>query len=126
MKNALKCSAANRTSVEDQNRQDLSKVIVWNNKFICIGGKSVHFRNLAERGIVGMRDLISDNNEIIGKSNYKLTELNISPLDIFSAFSVIDVLPFEWRQSLNTFGSTADELFNLQNQIKLSLMGNTF
>ena len=49
-----KCSAANHTSLQDQNRQDPSKAIVWNNKFICIGGKSVYFRNLAEKGILTM------------------------------------------------------------------------
>ena len=36
-KSFAKCSAANHTSIQDQNRQDLSKAIVWNNKFICIG-----------------------------------------------------------------------------------------
>ena len=70
-----------------------------------------------------MGDLISDRNEFIVKSNYKLRELNISPLDIFRLISVIDVLPFEWRESLNTFVSTADEPFNLQNEIKLSFNG---
>ena len=29
-----KCSAANHLSVHDQSRQDLSKAIIWNNKFI--------------------------------------------------------------------------------------------
>ena len=80
-------------SLQDQNRQDLSKAIVWNNKFICIGGKSVYFRNLAEKGILRMGDLISNNNELIVKSNYQLRELNISPLDMFRLISVIDVLP---------------------------------
>ena len=47
-----------------------------------------------------MGDLISDNNEFIVKSNYKLRELNISPLDIFRLISVIDALPAEWRESL--------------------------
>ena len=46
---------------------------VWNNKFICIGGKSVYFKNLAEKGILQIGDLISDNNEFIVKSNYKLS-----------------------------------------------------
>ena len=81
------------TSLQDQNRQDLSKAIVWNNKFICIGGKSVYFRNLAEKGILRMGDLISNNNELIVKSNYQLRELNISPLDMFRLISGIDVLP---------------------------------
>ena len=119
-KSFAKCSAANHTSVQDQIRQDLSKAIVWNNKFICIGGKSVYFRNLAEKGILRMGDLISDNNEFIVKSNYKLRELNISPLDIFRLISVIDALPAEWRESLNTLASTADKPFNFHNEIKLS------
>ena len=49
-----------------------------------------------------MGDLISDNNEFIVKSNHRLRELNISPLDIFRLISVIDALPVEWRKSLNT------------------------
>ena len=44
----------------------------------------MYFRNLAEKGILRMGDLISDNNELIVKSNYRLRELNISPLDIFT------------------------------------------
>ena len=98
LKSFAKCSAANHTSAQDQNRQDLSKAIVWNNKFICIGGKSVYFRNLAE-GILRMGDLISDNNELVVKSNNKLRKLNISPLDIFTLISLIDALPVEWRES---------------------------
>ena len=95
-----------------------------NNKFICIGGKSVYFRNLAEKGILRLGDLLSDNNELIVKSNYKLRELNISPLDIFRLISVIDALPAEWRE-LNTFASKADEPFNLHNEIKLSFNGKS-
>ena len=67
-----------------------------------------------------MGNLISDNNEFIVKSNHRLRELNISPLDIFRLISVIDALPVEWRKSLNTFASTADEPFNLHDEIKLS------
>ena len=100
-------------------KDKISKAIVWNNKFICIGGKSVYFKNLAEKGILRIGDLISDNNEFIVKSNYKLRELNTSPLDIFRLISVIDALPVEWRESLNTPASTADEPFNLHNEIKL-------
>ena len=44
LKSFAKCSTANHTSAQDQTRQDLSKAIVWNNKFICISGKSMYFR----------------------------------------------------------------------------------
>ena len=37
----VKCSAANRISLQDQNEQDLSKAIVWNKKIICIGVRAI-------------------------------------------------------------------------------------
>ena len=52
-----------------------------------------------------------------------MRELNISPLDTFKLISVIDALPVEWRESLNTLASTADEPFNLHNEIKLNFNG---
>ena len=73
LKSFVKCSAANRISLQDQNEPDLSTAIVWNNEFVCIGGKSVYFRNIAEKGVLRVGDLISDNNEFIVKSNYKLS-----------------------------------------------------
>ena len=85
----------------------------------------MYFRNLTEKGILRMGDLISENNELIVKSNYKLRALNISPLDIFRLISVIDALPAEWRESLNTLASKADEPFNLHNEIKLSFNGKS-
>lgn len=69
----------------------------------------MYFRNFAEKGILRIGDLISDNSELIVKSNYKLRELNISPFDIFRLISVVDALPVEWRASLITSASTADE-----------------
>ena len=126
LKSFVKCSAANRTSLQDQNEQDLSKAIVWNNKFICVGGRFVYFRNLAEKGILRMGDLISDNNQFIVKSNHKLRELNISPLDFFRLTSVIDAIPAEWREWLTTSAPiVGNEPFNLHDEIKLSFNGKS-
>ena len=74
--------------------------LFYGTEVICVAGKSVYFRNLAEKGILRMRDLISDKNEFIVKSNYKFRELNVSPLDIFRLFSVIDAIAAAWRESL--------------------------
>ena len=80
------------------------KVISWNNKFICIGDKSVYFRNLAEIGI-------SNKNELIIKSELRV--LHLSLLDAFRLVSLIDALPTQWRESLKTCISTGDTPFNL-------------
>ena len=57
LKSFAKCSAVNNLNIQDLNGKDLSKVILWNNKFICIDHKSVYFRNLAEKGILRGGDL---------------------------------------------------------------------
>ena len=62
----------------------------------------MYFRNLTKKGILGMGDLISNNNEFIVRSNYKLRDLNISPLDILRLISVIDDIQAKWRESLTT------------------------
>ena len=86
----------------------------------------MYFRNLAEKAIVRMGDLISDNNEFIVKSNHKLRELNISPLDIFRLTSAIDAIPAEWRESLTTSAPiVGNEPFNLHNEINLSFNGKS-
>ena len=83
LKSFAKCSAANRGSVQGLNRNDLAKNFLWNNKFICIGGNSVYFKTLAEKGIIKIGDLIYDNNDLIVKNNHRLREISISPLDAF-------------------------------------------
>ena len=50
---------------------------------------------MAEKGIIKIGDLISDNNELIVKNNRRLRELNISPLDAFRLLALIDALPLE-------------------------------
>ena len=71
-----------------------------------------------------MGDLISDNNQFIVKSNNKLRELNISPLDFFRLTSVIDAIPAEWREWLTTSAPiVGNEPFNLHDEIKLSFNG---
>ena len=97
---------------------NLSKIILWNNKAICIDGKSVYNNNLANIGILRIGDLISENNKLITK--YKLRELNISPLDAFRLTCVIEALPIEWRKFLKTCNHSVIEPFNLQVQLYLN------
>ena len=113
LKYFAECSAARQDS------GDLSKIILWNNKTICINGKSVYNRSLADKGIRRLEDLISENNELITK--HKLRELDISPLDAFKLFCVIDALPTEYRRFLKTYNYTGTEPYNLQNQVQLQL-----
>ena len=112
-------------SVQNLTGNDVKKNILWNNKFICIGGKSVYFKTSAEKDIIKIGDLISDNNELIVKNNRRLSELNISPLDAFRLLALIDALPLEWREGLKTISYIKDEPFNIHYEIKLNLNEQT-
>ena len=100
---------------------DFSKIVLWNNKATCINGKSVYNHRLADKGILRLGDLVSEDNELI--TRHKLREFNISPLDVFKLCCVIDALPAEWRRFLRTYNYSDIEPFNLQNQTQLQLNG---
>ena len=50
LKSFAKCSAVNNLNIQDLNGKDLSKVILWNNKSICVGDKSVYFEISLRKG----------------------------------------------------------------------------
>ena len=114
-----KCSAANYDSIQiPQTVEPVSNIILWNNKLICIDGKSFYFKTL--QGILRLGDLLDENNDFIIKSN--LRELNISPLVAFRLMSVIDALPLEWRGKLKSSAcGICNETFVKQDQCKLIL-----
>ena len=116
-----KCSAANYDSIQIPHTVEaVSNIILWNNKLICIDGKSFYFKTLQEKGILILGDLLDESNEFIIKS--KLRELNISPLEAFRLMSVIDALPLEWRGKLKSSAcGICNESFVIQDQCKLIL-----
>ena len=114
------CCKARQLTKPHQYNPDLSKIILWNNKAICVDGKSVYYNRLANIGILRIGDLIYEDNKLL--TNH-LRELNISPLDAFRLACVIDALPTEWRAFLKTCNHSVIEPFNLQNQVQLHLNG---
>ena len=93
------CSVLNK-GVQNLSAADILKTVLWNNKAICINGKSVYNHKLASIGIRKIADLIPENNELVTK--HKLRELNISPLNAFRLTCVIGAIPTEWRKCLKT------------------------
>ena len=82
---------ANHTKSDKLETADIARIVLWNNKFVCINGKTVYNNRLVNKGIIRIGDLIAENNELITKC--KLRELNVSPLDAFQLASVMDALP---------------------------------
>ena len=94
---------------------EIFQIILWNNKLIRIDGKPVFYKTLAQKGILRIGDLISENNELITKCN--LRELNLTPLDQFRLIFLLNALPSQWRDSLNRPFYSVKKAFNLQEQM---------
>jgi len=82
-------------------------------------------KTLAEKEIIKIQDLISDDNELIVKNNRRVRELNISPLRAFRLLALTDALPLKWREGLKTISYIEDEPFNIHEGIKLNLTEQT-
>ena len=122
LKSFVKCSVANNQCEEiTDDINEILQIVLWNNKHIRIDGKPVFYKTLAEKGILRIGDLISENNELITKCS--LRELNLTPLDQFRLISVLNALPSQWRDSLNGPSCSVKKAFNLEEQIVLRLNG---
>ena len=85
LKSFAKCSAAIRGSVQKLNGNDLAKLFFGIISLFVLKESLCISKKMAEKGIIKIGDLVSDNNELIVKNNRRLRELNISghsmPLD---------------------------------------------
>ena len=82
-------------------QNELSEVVIWNNKFICVDGKSVYNYKLKNKGIIKLSDLKCESNEQAIWLNFR--QLGKSPLDAFQLTALFDALPAEYRRLYDQF-----------------------
>ena len=114
------CSASTCNSVPELSHEEILNTVIWNNKFICINGKSVFNQSLVSKGLFRIGDLVTENNQFIFQGN--LRQLDFSPKDVFDLMSLMDAIPAPWRKSLKTNGYVAKISFVLQDHIHLVLV----
>ena len=105
----------------DISQETLSEVIIWNNKHICVDGKSVHNRRLFDKGIISLGDLALGKNGLAPWRDF--WKLDISPLDAFQLIALCDALPKKYRQSLQIYQHVNLEPFDSENHTQLCLNG---
>ena len=115
------CSVASRMNSYDISQETLSEVIIWNNKHICVDGKSVYNCRLVDKGIISLGDLALGKNGLAPWGDF--WKLDISPLDAFQLIALCDALPTEYRQSLQIYQYVNLEPFDSENHSQLCLNG---
>ena len=77
----IQCSAAACKSEFDLSHEEISNTVIWNNKFICIDGRSIFNLRLFNEGLIRIGDLLAESNQFIIKCN--LRQWDLSPKDVF-------------------------------------------
>ena len=69
--------------------------VIWNNKFICIQGKSVFYEALFKKGMIPLGDLMTNENEVPTGLQI-MTRSSLSTKDKFQLMAIINALPAQW------------------------------
>ena len=82
--------------------------IIWNNKFLKIGGKSLH-RHTTNKGIVRVKDIL-DTEGKLPKWN-TLKDGHMSRAEFFILMSIYDALPLSWKLLLKDYKAGVPEFY---------------
>ena len=76
--------------------QEIHNTVIWNNKFICIQGKSAFCEALFKKGIITLEDLTTDGNDVITGLQI-MASASFTPKEKFQLMAIIDAIPTQWR-----------------------------
>ena len=76
----------------------IRNVILWNNKHILIGGKSVYWKEWHEAGILRIKDLLDENNRFLTLDTFPLKTGLKAPFT--KLYGLISAIPYRWKCAL--------------------------
>ena len=113
------CSAATQKYDLELTHEEISNSVIWNDKFICINGKSVFNHHLLDKGLIRVGDMVTERNQLVFKCNP--LQMDFSLRDVFDLMVLFDATLTTWRQSLEMKGYVVKHVFPLQDYIQLVL-----
>ena len=79
--------------------QGLHNTAIWNNKFICVQGKSIFREALFNKGIITLEDLTTEKSDVITGFQI-MASASFTPKEKFRLMAIIDAIPTQWRHHL--------------------------
>jgi len=78
--------------------KEIQSEIIWNNRYICSGGKSIYKRELIEKGIIRVDDLTDRHNKLTPSNSNR--NFKLSTMEKWTIMIILDAIPPEWKNSL--------------------------
>ena len=114
-------SVANKLT-EQALSQEIHNTVIWNNKFICIQGKSVFREALFKKGIITLEDLTTDGNDVITGFQI-MASASFTPKEKFQLTAIIDAILTQWRNHLKMSNNDQNN-YLVSNSAQLCLNGH--
>ena len=102
--------------------QEIHNTVIWNNKFICIKGKSVFCEELFKKGIITLEDFTTDGNDVITGFQIMASVL-FTPKENFQLMAIIEAIPTQWRHHLKMCNNNQNNS-SVSNSAQLHLNGH--
>ena len=81
--------------------QEIHNKVIWNNKFICIQGRSIFYEELFRKGIITLGYLTTKENAVFTGFQI-ITSSSLTSKEKFQLMAIIDALHSLWRHHLKT------------------------
>ena len=96
------------TESNPRTTEDIVNQFLWNNRFICIGNKSVYSRKMSSMGLNKVGDLYDEAGMLV--FNMEPLRSLLSPSNIYLLISMLDAMPPVWRHLLHSSKSSIAHL----------------
>ena len=100
--------------------QEIHDTVIWNNKYICIQGRSIFYEELFKKGIITLGDLTTKENAVFTGFQI-ITSSSLTFKEKFQIMAIIDALPAQWRQHLKTCNGVFKKNFRFSSNAQLYL-----
>ena len=90
---------------EPKNALDIARETVWLNKYIKISGDCLFYKQLYEKGLLLVADLLSETGKFLTHDEFQ-AKFDVTITHMF-VMSLVDAIPVQWRRQLKNFSAAA-------------------
>ena len=94
---------------EPKGEDEICNEIIWNNKYITVDGRTIFYKQLYDKGVVQVRDLLSKEGKLLTyiefKNQYKVK------INFLEYGSLVNAIPTQWVQKLTVNVPTKPQSF---------------
>ena len=90
---------------ESLSREQVLNQLLWNNQFLCVGGKPIFNKKLFSKGLISLANILTNTGRLKSWTLFKAEGLNVN--DYLLLFGLFNSLPLTWKKLINSKDETS-------------------